>query len=175
MPLPAATIQFLQQYFDKIFIVTVPRFTERHKTVAAKLQGLQFDFFWGTDKLSLDTAQLKTAGTYNEAAAIQLQRQGKPLNAGELACSLSHRSIYYEMIKNNWQRVLVLEDDIVPLEKQIDLLPDAVQELPQSWELVYFGYLKNETITIKARVKQLFYKAIWFNEVELHNGLQYAA
>ncbi len=160
MPLPQATIQFLQQYFDKIFVVSVPRFTDRHKAVNEKLQGLLFDYFWGTDKLSVDFEKAKTDGTYNEAAAIKLQRQGKPLNSGELACSLSHRSVYYEMIKNNWQRVLILEDDIVPLEKVIDLLPDAVKELPTNWELVYLGYLKNETVTTGARVKQLFYKLI---------------
>lgn len=160
MALPVATIQFLQQYFDKIFVVSVPRFTERHKVVAAKLQGLPFDFFWGTDKQNLDFEKAKTDGTYNEAVAIKMQRQGKPLNAGEVACSLTHRSVYFEMIKNNWQRVLILEDDIVPLEKHIDLLPDTLQELPQNWELVYLGYLKNETVTVKARTKQLFYKLI---------------
>jgi glycosyl transferase, family 25 len=160
MPLPATTIHFLQQYFDRVFVVTVPRFTERHKAIAEKLEGLHYNFFWGTDKLSLDTETAKINGTYNETAAIKLQRHGKPLNSGELACSLSHRSIYFEMIKNNWHRVLVLEDDIVPLEKVFDLLPDAIAELPPNWELVYFGYLKNETVTTGLKIKQLFYKLI---------------
>lgn len=160
MSLQPQIINFLNSFFDKIFVVSVPRFTERHKTVAENLTGLQYDFFWGTDKQNIDLEKAKTDGTYNETAAIKLQRQGKALNSGELACSLSHRSVYYEMIKNNWQRVLILEDDIVPLEKIIDLLPDALIELPTNWELVYLGYLKNETITTGARVKQLFYKLI---------------
>ncbi|MFN8250454.1 MAG: glycosyltransferase family 25 protein [Ferruginibacter sp.] len=160
MPLPASTISFLQDYFDRIFVLSVPRFTERHKTVAEKLQGLQFDFFWGTDKLSLNMETSKTDGTYNEAAAVKLQRQGKALNSGELACSLSHRSIYYEMIKHNWHRVLILEDDIVPVEKTLDLLPDAIGELPENWELVYLGYLKNETVSAGKKLKQFFYKIL---------------
>lgn len=160
MPLPAATITFLQNYFDRIYVLSVPRFTERHKAVVEKLQGLHFDFFWGTDKLSLDMDQSKTDGTYNEAAAIKLQRQGKPLNSGELACALSHRSIYFEMIKHNWHRVLILEDDIVPIEKTLSLLPEAIDELPENWELVYLGYLKNETVTAGAKAKQFFYKII---------------
>lgn len=160
MPLPASTIHFLQEYFDRIFVVSVPRLSERHKTVEEKLKGLDFDFFWGTDKLELDMEQAKVKGTYDETAAIQLQRQGKPLNSGELACALSHRSVYFEMIRNNWHRVLILEDDIVPLEKTIDLLPDTLHELPQNWELVYLGYLKNEEVTVKARLKQFFYTLI---------------
>lgn len=160
MPLPAATITFLQQYFDRVFVVSVPRLTDRHKAVAEKLQGLHFDFFWGTDKLSLDFDKSKTDGTYDETATVKLQRQGKPLNSGELACSLSHRSIYFEMIKNNWHRVLILEDDIVPLQNTLDLLPDALHELPENWELAYLGYLKNETVTFGARLKQFFYKML---------------
>ena len=160
MPLPASAIHFLQEYFDRIFVVSVPRLAERQKAAAAKLEGLHFDFFWGTDKLQLDMEQAKANGTYDETATIKLQRQGKPLNSGELACALSHRSIYFEMIRNNWHRVLILEDDVVPLENVIDLLPDALHELPQNWELVYLGYLKNEQVTAKAKLKQFFYKLI---------------
>jgi glycosyl transferase, family 25 len=160
MPLPPATIQFLQQYFDRVFVVSVPRFAERHTTVAEKLNGLHFDFFWGTDKLELDIEKAKKDGTYNETAAKKLQRQGKPLNSGELACALSHRSIYFEMIRNNWQRVLILEDDIVPLQNALQQLPQALQELPQNWELVYLGYLKNEAVTAGAKWKQFFYKLL---------------
>jgi glycosyl transferase, family 25 len=154
------TSSFLQQYFDKIFVLSVPRFTERHTTVAEKLNGLRYVFFWGADKLKLDFEAAKQDGTYDEVTTKKYQRQGKALNIGELACSLSHRMLYSEMIKNNWQRVLILEDDVVPLHNALKLLPQTLQQLPQDWELVYLGYLKNETITPTLRCKQLFYKLL---------------
>jgi glycosyl transferase, family 25 len=160
MNLTANTTHFLQHYFDRVFVITLPRLTHRHKTVSEKLNGLHFHFFFGTDKLEIDIEKLRVDNVYNEAKAIKLQRQGKPLTAGEVACSLSHRSVYFEMIKNNWQRVLILEDDIVPVENILHLLPTAINELPKNWDLVYFGYLKNETVTFKSRVKQFFYKLI---------------
>ena len=45
---------FLQQYFDKVFVVSVLRFMERHQQVQQHLDGLPFDFFWGADKLQLN-------------------------------------------------------------------------------------------------------------------------
>ena len=158
MSIPVATIQFLETYFDKIFVVSVPRFTDRHRSVNENLQGLAFDFFWGADKLQLDIEKAKQDGTYDESRSKKLQRQGKALNLGEIACSLSHRMVYTEMIKNNWQKVLILEDDVLPLNDQLNSLPAVMSELPLDWELIYLGYLKHEKITTGLIVKQFFYK-----------------
>jgi glycosyl transferase, family 25 len=160
LPIPAATIQFLEQYFDKILVVSVPRFTQRHERLRELLHGLPFEFFWGADKMKLDPGTVKTDGTYNEQRAVKLQRQGKPLNLGEIACSLSHRNLYEAMIANNWNKVLVLEDDVLPLEKALDQLPAAIGELPLNWELVYLGYLKHEQVTAGLKAKQFFYQIL---------------
>lgn len=158
MNIPTNIVSFLQTNFDKIFVVSVPRFTERHKTVQVHLKGLPFEFFWGADKLQLSFDKLKTTGTYDEAKAKELQRQGKGLNLGEVACSLSHRMVYAEMIKHNWKRVLILEDDVLPVIENLAVLPEALTELPNDWELVYLGYLKHEKITAGLKAKQLLYK-----------------
>jgi glycosyl transferase, family 25 len=156
--IPANICSLLQQNFDKVFVVSVPRFTDRHKIVQQHLQGLSFDFFWGADKLELNLEQAKQSGVYDKEKTTQLQRQGKSLNVGELACSLSHRMVYEEMIKHNWNKVLILEDDVLPLYNNLYLLPDVLNELPADWELVYFGYLKHENITLQLRIKQWLYK-----------------
>jgi len=158
LPIPADTIKFLNSYFDKIWVVTVPRFTDRHGRVAEKLRGLDFEFFQGADKMQLDFEQAKKDGTYDEEKTKKLQRQGKALNPGELACSLSHRNLYAAMLEKGFKRVLVLEDDVLPLTGNMPLLQEAVNELPDNWELFYLGYLKHEKVTAGLRVKQLFYK-----------------
>ena len=150
----------INQYFNKIFVVSVPRFTHRHQQVQQHLQGLPFNFFWGADKLALNYDEVKLKGTYHEERAIQLQRQGKALNLGEIACSLSHRMVYEQMIEHNWQKVLILEDDVLPVYDKLHLLPQVINELPNNWELVYFGYLKHEKVTAGLKAKQFFYKII---------------
>lgn len=160
MAIPSNISKYLEQYFDKIFVVSVPRFTDRHERVKQSLEGLTFEFFWGADKLSLDYDTAKTNGTYDELRAKKLQRQGKVLNPGEVACSLSHRMVYAAMVKNNWKKVLILEDDVLANTKSLAELPAALDELPDDWELVYLGYLKHEKITNSLKTKQFFYKIL---------------
>ena len=141
-------------------VVSVPRFTGRHERLKQTLQGLRYEFFWGADKLQLDYDKAKTDGTYDEQRAKKLQRQGKALNLGEIACSLSHRNLYAAMIENDWKKVLILEDDVLPIIENLDDLPAAIQELPVNWELVYLGYLKHEKVTAALKTKQFFYKIL---------------
>jgi glycosyl transferase family 25 len=160
MHIPEVSIKSLEQFFDKIVVVSVPRFTDRHKKVKQQLEGLSFDFFWGADKLKLNEDLLKEAGTYDEVQTKKNQRQGKALNLGEIACSLSHRMLYEEMIKQQWKKVLVLEDDILGLTDNMAVLPQALKELPADWDLVYLGYLKHENVTAGLKAKQFFYKIL---------------
>jgi glycosyl transferase family 25 len=138
-------------------VVSVPRFTARHKTVAQKLQGLDFEFFWGADKQELNLSDARKDDVLNDEKTKAQQRQGKLLNLGELACSLSHRMVYEEMIKHGWKKILVFEDDVLPLDS-LSLLPTALTELPKNWELIYLGYLKHENVTAQLKAKQFFYK-----------------
>ncbi len=160
MAIPPKINKYLEQYFDKIFVVSVPRFTDRHERLQQTLTSLQYDFFWGADKLKLDYNIAKTDGTYNEQIAQKLQRQGKALNLGEIACSLSHRNLYAAIVANGWKKILILEDDVLPIAENLAELPAAMDELPADWELVYLGYLKHEKITASLKIKQFFYKIV---------------
>lgn len=160
MNLPPDTIHFLQQYFDKVLVVSVPRFTDRHQRVQQRLEGLPFDFFWGADKLKLDLDTAKQSGIYDEEKAAALERLNKPLSLGELACALSHRNVYEAMIENGWEKILILEDDVWPLYNNMQLLTPALKELPPQWDLVYLGYLKHEKVTAQLKLKQFFYKIL---------------
>ncbi len=151
---------FLQQHFNKVLLLSIPRFTDRHQRVEEHLKGLNFEYFWGVDKLKLDYAETIKDGTYNEQKAKALQRQNKALNLGEIACSLSHRNIYAAMIEQGWEKILILEDDVLPCFNELQQLPAALAELPPNWELVYLGYLKHEKVTGGLKLKQFFYKLI---------------
>ena len=175
MTISPDTSHFLQQYFDKILVLSVPRFTARHHQVEQHLQGLPFEYFWGADKLQLDYEEVKANGTYDEQKAKKLQRQGKALNLGEIACSLSHRNVYSTMIEQGWGRVLILEDDVLPRYSDLKLLSETLKELPFNWELVYLGYLKHEKITTGLKMKQFFYNILsslglmkWDNKMVSH-------
>lgn len=150
----------LQTHFDKVLVVTVPRFKERHERVKQRLQGISFDFFYGTDKNDLTEEFLSKNYKYDKKNTLAPGYYFKPMNTGEIACSLSHRMVYQAMVDHNWKKVLVLEDDAVPDHEQLAKLGDCLQELPADWELFYLGYLKNEKITTGRKIQQLWYSVM---------------
>lgn len=150
----------LCQHFDKVLVLTVPRFKDRQEKVKQRLSGISFEFFYGADKNDLTEEYIRNNYHYDKKNSLAVRQFYPPLNAGEIACALSHRHIYQAMLDNNWQHVLVFEDDVVPDEKNLSLLPAALSELPADWDLFYLGYLKNDKISFGAQLQNIWYKIL---------------
>ncbi|MBK7561571.1 MAG: glycosyltransferase family 25 protein [Chitinophagaceae bacterium] len=147
----------LHQYFDKVFVLTVPRFKERQQKVQERLAGILFEFFYGVDKNDLDAEFIARNYKYDKKNSLAIRQVFKELNTGEIACALSHRTIYQAMVDNGWKRVLIFEDDVVPDFVNLPQLFQTLKELPDNWELFYLGYLKNEKRTPSRQLKQFWY------------------
>jgi glycosyl transferase family 25 len=158
--IPALVSNFLKNYFDKIFVITIERATDRQSEVAKHLEGLPFDFFYGVDKKTLDWDTIIEEKVYDDERARQLNRYGKGMIMGHIACALSHRKLYEYILENGYKRALIFEDDVVPIAETLSQLPAVVNELPADWEMVYFGYHKYEEPTSTLKRKQLFYKVL---------------
>ncbi len=155
--------QFFEQlncFFDKIYVITLRRATDRQEHIASQLEGLDYSFFYGKDKREFDIEELKQSGIYDEERAIRNHRFSKPLSAGMIGCSWSHRLVYEDVLENGYKRALILEDDAVVDEEQLELLPEIMEELPGDWELLYFGFGLNETPPKGVFFKKLFYHAL---------------
>jgi len=152
---------FLREFFDKIYIISLRRATERQANFQQLLAGLSYDIFWAVDKAELDREAMIRDGLYDDVT-VREPRYIHPggLSEGELACALSHRAVYEEMVREGYQRVLVFEDDVVPRFDALGTLPEALRQLPADWELLYLGYTKNEVLTPKIRLKQRFYNLV---------------
>jgi glycosyl transferase, family 25 len=159
-PVISRAFAFLNGWADRVFVVSLPRAEERRRRAADRLAGLDFRFLDAVDKLDLDREKLRSQGLYDERRTPRAFRHRVDMPLGHVGCSLSHRAIYEEIVKNGWRRVLVLEDDVVPHASALDLLPAALGQLPEGWELCYLGYLGNENVTTKARLKRALYVAL---------------
>ncbi|MDX1642065.1 MAG: glycosyltransferase family 25 protein, partial [Balneolaceae bacterium] len=76
----------------------------------------------------------------------------------QIGCALSHVFVYKDMLKNNYQRALVLEDDPIINVNAVDSLKEALSELPDDWEFLYLGYHganKNPSNMLKLQKKIL--------------------
>lgn len=153
-------IGFLEKYFDKILVITIPRATERQEKVRRRLQGLPFEFFYGIDKLDLDPATILSDKIYDDDVAKKFDRYGRSMVLGQVACALSHRKVYEYILEKKYQRVLIFEDDLVPLDYPAHDLSAALAELPADWEMIYLGYSKYEKVTTGLKLKKLFYQGL---------------
>jgi glycosyl transferase, family 25 len=150
-------LNFLNQTFDKIYVITLQRATDRHAHFHEELKGLNYTVFYGKDKQDFNIEELKRENIYNEELARKHHRFNKPMPAGMIGCSWSHQLVYSDIVKNKYQRALILEDDIVLNRQTLPNLPEIFKELPPDWELVYFGFAGNETAPPRAGLKKAFY------------------
>ena len=160
MKIAANISSTLEKYFDGIFVITLERATDRQEQVKKRLEGLNFKFFYGVDKLKLSFEQVISENIYNEKEAKRLNRYSKGMVLGHVACALSHRKLYEHILEQGYKRVLIFEDDVVPLYDDLNEIGNPMNELPPDWEMIYFGYAKNEVATPKLKRKQKLYLAL---------------
>ncbi|WP_242344789.1 glycosyltransferase family 25 protein [Anaeromyxobacter terrae] len=150
----------LNGYFDRIFVLTLRRSTERHATIERSLAGLRYELVYGQDKADLDLADLEARGVYDDRAARRAHRYGRGVTLGHIACVLSHARIWRRMLDEGLERVLVFEDDAEPIPEAIALAPAVLEQLPPTFEFVYLGYKGRETVTPRRRLDQAAYVAL---------------
>lgn len=149
--------EHINEYFDKIFIISIARATERHEKINMHLQGLNYELVLGVDKNDLTEAHLTEKNIYNKAQACKHHLWNQPMLLGQIACSWSHKKIYEQQIKNGFQKVLILEDDVIINQVGVDLFPKIIQELPANWELVYFDYHKRSDTNFLSKYRTVVY------------------
>lgn len=114
-------------FFDIIYCINLPSSTERWNEVEK---------------------QFKRVGINNRIKKIWTDpppKSQKPINfsyAGEFGCSLSHMKIYAHAASENYNNILILEDDVWFNEKTENMfkqLENAIKELPKNWDILYLG------------------------------------
>lgn len=159
----------LNSFFDKVFVITLQRAIDRQEHVLKELEGLQFEFFFGKDKNEFNVAELQQRGIYSETLAKKHHRYHKPMPAGMVGCSWSHREVYQKIVDENLGKVLILEDDVVVNENSISLFEKMLQQLPLTWQLLYLGFAEKESVPLTAEIKKAIYHAQRF-----FGGLNYS-
>lgn len=147
----------LNTYYDKIYVLSVRPAVERRELFAQRFKGLNYSFFYGSDKNEFSIPALIEKNIFSEQLTRLHHRFGKTMRPGEIACSWSHRMMYEEMIAANYERILVLEDDAVPDPAMIKLIPSILDEIPEDAELLFWGWDKNDRDTTGTRIKKMIY------------------
>ena len=147
----------LNSFFDKIYVITLERATDRHEHIRNELAGLDYQFFYGKDKKNFSIEELKLRGIYDENLARQHHRYNKPMQDGQIGCAWSHAEVYRDIIDKGYRTVLILEDDVVIDKASIKVFPKILKELPVDWELFYLGFGEREMVPWGSLFKKIFY------------------
>lgn len=167
--------QHLNKYYDKIYVLSVQAAEERRALFAKRFEGLDYTFFYGADKNKFTIEEVKEKNIFNEELARGHHRFSKTMKHGEIACSWSHRMMYEDMLANNFNRVLIMEDDAVPDKNMVPQIPAVLAEIPPGCELLMWGWAKNGNSNLLNAIKQQFYhlqhrlgKLKWDHQVIRH-------
>lgn len=147
----------VNNFFDHIYVLTLRRAIDRQVEFKNELEGLNYTIFYGKDKNDFNVEELKNQHIYDEVLAKKHERHSNILSPGMIGCAWSHKLIYEEIIRKNYKKVLILEDDIIINQNNLKLLPTILKDLPLNWELLYFGFSKNERSPPLGFIKKFFY------------------
>jgi glycosyl transferase family 25 len=156
----ADSYRALNDRFDRIYVVTLARATDRHPVFARALAGLRYEVVHGVDKRDLDLADLVRRGVYDDRTARRIHRYGRGMTLGHIACTLSHARVWRRVVDEGHRRVLVFEDDAEPIPETIAAAPAVLAQLPSSFELVYLGYNLHEAVPLRRRLDRAAYVAL---------------
>lgn len=154
--------------FDNIFVINLKRRPKRleRMRINARFLGIKFTLFEAVDGQSLtdkDMEEIRLLPGYLDPY------HKRPLKRGELGCFLSHYRIWQEMISNDWDRILVFEDDIRFSENATKIMRQMVEDLMKTqieWDLIYLGRKKNDV-----NAKEFFVRGISLSSLMCLNNL----
>jgi glycosyl transferase family 25 len=153
-------LDFLNAWSDRLLVVSLVRATERRATLAARLAGLRYELLDAVDRKDLDREQLLRDGVVDERRTRPAFRLREGLNLGAIGAALSHRRAYERMLADGNERLLVFEDDVLPVAGALPGLPETLRQLPPTWELCYLGYSTHYPVTPRTLLKRATYVAL---------------
>ncbi len=115
-----------------IWVISLQRSTDRRAHIIQHLteHKLSFEIIDAIDGRQLTSEQLA-----HYDARQTIQNLGREMVPAEIACALSHRSLYQRMVDQNLDEVLILEDDAV-LQYGFLAVLGYRSSFPKDWELV---------------------------------------
>lgn len=142
-----------------IIVISLERAKGRREKIKSQLSALNID------AIIMDAVDSQDLSSTEKNKIITLQggyRQWEPFKPGEIACTMSHIKALQIAQKENWQYLIVLEDDVVlaeDFEKRIKIL---FQIVPPNWEHIYlsgiprFGFLPQPNFSFVNIVPSIF-------------------
>lgn len=162
--LSKSAANILNRYFDKIIVLTIKRNGARRDILKQILNGLEYEIFYGVEGGTLEINNLIATGIvdadvdnlFKKANIDYMNMKSDPIHINQIACSLSHVEIYKYIKEKGLEKVLILEDDIIPVEDNLNYLSETLEQVPADWELLYLGHIINNNFSFLSQLKYYY-------------------
>lgn len=122
----------LNDYFDEIYLLNLKRRDDRLKITEKKLNDSSIDHIVFD---AVDGSVMNAVWKSHHEKNIRFE------NSNYLACAISHLSIYNHAIQNEFDRILIIEDDVSILKNANEKFNSIRDQIPEKWDLLYLGFI----------------------------------
>ncbi|MGI4022336.1 MAG: glycosyltransferase family 25 protein [Janthinobacterium lividum] len=169
--LTTSAVKILNTYFNKILLLTIERNLYRLDDIRKNYNGLNFEVFMGIDGNTLNIKELQKKGeiaedinaVYKQDNREYLNLKVGPLLNNQIAVASSHKKIYQYIIDNQLDKVLILEDDSIPVLKNFEFLAETLKQVPTNCELLFLGHILNNDFSFFGKFKYLHLTNFLYN------------
>ncbi|XP_034938620.1 glycosyltransferase 25 family member [Chelonus insularis] len=128
---------------DKIYLINLRRRPERRQRMYRCFDelGLEVETIDAVDGKTLNESILKQ-WNINMMPEYTDPYHKRPMKMGEIGCFLSHYIVWNKAIENDYEKIMVLEDDVKfePFFKnKVNFIMDELKALKIDWDLIYLG------------------------------------
>lgn len=145
----------INKYFDQIYVLNLDRQPEKFEKIKKKLDdlGIKFTRFSGVDGNSDEILS-----EWNEVKKTFEFKPGLGLLENQYAygCLLSHKKIIEDAKKNKYNKILVLEDDVLFHKNFLNEI-QKLKKIPKTWKLLYFGTSQYDWNVVKFFSEDFYY------------------
>lgn len=126
------TSSVINNIFDAVYVINLDRAVDRLKDIDGKLKkiGIRYTRISAVEgrKLSVDEIKAESSSSCANFCIY-----------GAIGCALSHKKIWKDVVKRNYQKVLILEDDANFADNFDQRFLSSWKAVPNDWELVHLG------------------------------------
>lgn len=124
----------LNNYFDKIYLLNLIKRKDRRDKIIPKLNilNINVDVF-----NAIDSSIIEDIFDRYKSSTKQFRFKNK----NYFACALSHINIIKNAYDNGYEKILIIEDDIL-IRKTINSdIVDYMTQIPTDWDMIHFAYI----------------------------------
>ena len=124
-------MSYINEYFDKIFCINLDRREDRMEMANKELSkfNIEFERFSAVDGNNIKKEDYTT---------------NPNIPVGAVGCLLSHLNLIKTCKERGYNRVLILEDDIILSDDFESRFKEYIKEIPENWDMFYLGGNHNE-------------------------------